>query len=89
MTGSISLQLCRGNYAVAGRSSSTGLYREEYATFESSGLYDHADATGFIRLFGLPYKLAGQARLEDAEAAGAVPEPAPEPETMTGSDWLD
>ncbi len=89
VTGSISLHLCRGNFAVAGRSSSTGLYREEYATFESSGLYDHADATGFIRLFGLPYKLAGQARLQDLEETGAVPEPAPEPEAMAGSDWLD
>ena len=75
--------------SVAGRSSSTGLYREEYATFESSVLYDHADATGFIRLFGLPYRLAGQARLEDAEEAGAVPKPAPDPEEMAGSDWLD
>jgi argininosuccinate synthase len=89
VNGSISLHLCRGNVAVAGRSSSTGLYREEYATFESSGLYDHADATGFIRLFGLPYRLAGQARLPDAKEAGAVPEPAPEPEELAGSDWLD
>ena len=45
VNGSISLFLCRGNLSVAGRSSSTGLYREEYATFESGGLYDHADAT--------------------------------------------
>jgi len=89
VSGTISLHLCRGNVAVAGRSSSTGLYREEYATFESSGLYDHSDATGFIRLFGLPYRLAGQARLADVEETGAVPAPAPEPEEMAGSDWLD
>ncbi len=89
VNGTISLHLCRGNLAVAGRSSSTGLYREEYATFESSGLYDHADATGFIRLFGLPYRLAGQARLPDAEETGAVPGPTPEPGTLAGSDWLD
>ena len=89
VNGSISLHPCRGNLAVAGRSSSTGLYREEYATFESSGLYDHADATGFIRLFGLPYRLAGQARVPDAKEAGAVPERVPDPEEMAGSDWLD
>jgi argininosuccinate synthase len=89
VNGSISLLLCRGNIAVAGRSSSTGLYREEYATFESSGLYDHADATGFIRLFGLPYRLAGQARLPDVKETGAVTESAPDPEEMAGSDWLD
>lgn len=89
VNGTISLFLCRGNLSVAGRSSSTGLYREEYATFESGGLYDHADATGFIRLFGLPYRLAGQARLEDVQETGAVPEPAPDPGEMAGSDWLD
>ncbi len=89
VNGSISFFLCRGNLSVAGRSSSTGLYREEYATFESSSLYDHADATGFIRLFGLPYRLAGQARLEDVQETGAEPERAPDPGEMAGSDWLD
>ena len=89
VNGSITLHLCRGNLAVAGRSSSTGLYREEYATFESGGLYDHADATGFIRLFGLPYRLAGQARLPDVKETGAVTESVPDPEEMAGSDWLD
>jgi argininosuccinate synthase len=60
------------------------MYREEYATFETSHLYDHADATGFIRLFALPYRLAGHARVE--AAAGAEPLPG---DRMIGGDWLD
>jgi argininosuccinate synthase len=82
VNGTIALQLCRGNVRVVGRSSSSGLYREEYATFETSHLYDHADATGFIRLFSLPYRLEGHARV-------AEPEEEETGRRMTGSDWLD
>ncbi|MEN8144389.1 MAG: argininosuccinate synthase [Gemmatimonadota bacterium] len=59
VTGSVRLRLCRGNISVAGREARSGLYREEYATFEASDLYDHADASGFIRLKSLPYRIRG------------------------------
>lgn len=90
VTGTISLHVCRGAISIAGRSSSTGLYNEEYASFETSGLYEHADAGGFIRLFGLPYRLQGLENLERAQAekAGAELEDR-EAAVHAGSDWLD
>jgi argininosuccinate synthase len=57
VTGSIKLKLYKGNLIVAGRTSPYSLYREEFATFGHSAVYDHTDAAGFIRLFGLPSKV--------------------------------
>ena len=57
VTGTISVRLFKGNLTVAGRFSPYSLYREEFATFGHSPVYDHTDAAGFIRLFGLPSKV--------------------------------
>ncbi|NMB58075.1 MAG: argininosuccinate synthase, partial [Chloroflexi bacterium] len=57
VTGSIKVKLYKGNMIVAGRQSPYSLYREEFATFGHSEVYDHTDAAGFIRLFGLPSKV--------------------------------
>ena len=45
----------------AGRKSPYSLYRQDIVTFEE-GDYDHADAQGFIRLFGLPMKVQAMMR---------------------------
>jgi argininosuccinate synthase len=57
VTGSIRLKLYKGNLTVQKRSSPFSLYREEFATFGHSLVYDHSDAAGFIHLFGLPLKV--------------------------------
>jgi argininosuccinate synthase len=57
VSGSVKLKLYKGNLIVAGRSSPYSLYREEFATFGHSAVYDHTDAAGFIRLFALPSKV--------------------------------
>lgn len=57
VTGRIKVQMYKGSLSVAGRSSPNSLYREEFATFGHSAVYDHTDAAGFIRLFGLPSKV--------------------------------
>jgi argininosuccinate synthase len=57
VTGSITLKLYKGNLIVQKRSSPHSLYREEFATFGHSQVYDHSDAAGFIHLFGLPLKV--------------------------------
>jgi argininosuccinate synthase len=57
VTGTVRLKLYKGNLIVLGRTSPESLYREEYATFGYSAVYDHSDAAGFIRLFGLPLKV--------------------------------
>jgi argininosuccinate synthase len=57
VTGTITVRMFKGNLSVAGRTSPYSLYREEFATFGHSPVYDHTDAAGFIRLFGLPSKV--------------------------------
>jgi argininosuccinate synthase len=61
VTGSVRLVLYKGNIVVAGRQSPYGLYSQDLASFGASS-YDHADATGFIKLFGLPVEVGALAR---------------------------
>ena len=57
VTGTARLKLYKGNCSVVGRSSTEGLYRPEFATFEADEVYDQADATGFIRLNALRLRI--------------------------------
>jgi argininosuccinate synthase len=74
VTGSITLNLYKGNVIVQKRSSPFSLYREDFATFGHSLVYDHSDAAGFIHLFGLPLKV--RALLE--EGGKGIPPVPPE-----------
>lgn len=66
VTGRVRLKLYKGNVQIAGRRSPNSLYSESIATFGDSGaLYSHADAAGFMNLYGLP--LAVEARLRAAQ----------------------
>jgi len=67
VTGKIKLKLYKGNLIVAGRTSPYTLYREEFATFGHSAVYDHTDAAGFIRLFGLPSKVQAMMKMGVAD----------------------
>ena len=44
----------------AGAWSDYSLYSEEIATFGEDNVYNQADATGFINLFGLPVKVQAE-----------------------------
>ena len=57
VTGTVKLKLYKGSCTVVGRKSPYSLYQEEFATFGSDNVYNQADATGFIHLFGLPLKV--------------------------------
>jgi argininosuccinate synthase len=52
-TGTVRLALYKGNIVIAGRKSPYSLYLKDLASFGASS-YDHADASGFINLYGLP-----------------------------------
>lgn len=54
VTGTVRLKLYKGNIMSAGTKSSYSLYSKEYVTFGADEVYNQADATGFITLFGLP-----------------------------------
>ncbi len=60
VTGKVRLKLYKGNIIKAGAWSDYSLYSEEIATFGEDHVYDQADATGFINLFGLPIKVQAQ-----------------------------
>ena len=54
VTGTVRLKLYKGNSMSAGTKSLYSLYSKEYVTFGADEVYNQADATGFITLFGLP-----------------------------------
>jgi argininosuccinate synthase len=58
VTGSATVKLFKGSAQVTSRRSPVSLYREDLASFGHAVTYDHADAAGFIRLFGLPIRAA-------------------------------
>jgi argininosuccinate synthase len=57
VTGTVRLKLYKGNVIVVGRKSPLSLYREDFATFEKSEVYNQMDATGFIRLNALRLRI--------------------------------
>ncbi|MBQ2678594.1 MAG: argininosuccinate synthase [Firmicutes bacterium] len=57
VTGKVRLKLYKGNIVPAGATSPYSLYNENIASFTTGELYNHADANGFINLFGLPLKV--------------------------------
>ena len=72
-TGSVRLVLYKGNLIVAGRRSPYSLYLKDLASFGASS-YDHADATGFINLYGLATGVAAIVRRGVKKETGQVPE---------------
>ncbi|MDL2219042.1 argininosuccinate synthase [Ruminococcaceae bacterium OttesenSCG-928-O06] len=57
VTGTVKLKLYKGNIINAGVTSPYSLYDEDVASFTTGDSYNHADAEGFINLFGLPIKV--------------------------------
>ncbi len=58
VTGTTRMKLYKGNCIVVGRKSPYSLYSEDFATFEKDQVYNHMDATGFIRLNALRLRIA-------------------------------
>ena len=61
VTGSVELELYKGNIMISKRSSPNSLYDEDIATMEGGGSYNQDDAEGFLRIQGLPGRV--QARI--------------------------
>ncbi|MBI9017520.1 MAG: argininosuccinate synthase [Phycisphaerae bacterium] len=62
VTGTVKIKLWKGNIILAGVKSPNSLYSPEIASFTMGAEYDSTDATGFIRLFGLPMKVQANKR---------------------------
>ena len=57
VSGTVRLELYKGNCRVIGRKSETSIYRTDFATFESDDVYRQQDAEGFIRLNALRLRI--------------------------------
>jgi argininosuccinate synthase len=61
VTGEVKMKLFKGRCTSAGVRSPNSLYQTDLASFKMGGEYNPADATGFIRLFGLQMKVGAAA----------------------------
>lgn len=57
VSGVVRIKCYKGNCIAVGIKSPYSLYSEDLATFGEDDVYNQADATGFINLFGLPLKV--------------------------------
>ena len=73
MTGTVRLTLYKGNVIVTGRKSEYSLYLEDLASFGESS-YDHGDATGFIKLYGLATGVASIVHKHEGADTGPAKE---------------
>ncbi|KTD73477.1 argininosuccinate synthase [Legionella tucsonensis] len=65
MTGTVSLQLFKGNIIPYGMHSPFSLHDPALATFEEDGVYNQQDAEGFINLFSLSAQVYGKVHKGD------------------------
>jgi argininosuccinate synthase len=71
VSGSVRLKLFKGRCIPAGVKSPNSLYRTDLASFKMGAEYNPTDATGFIRLFGLPMKVAAAVKQKGRESTKA------------------
>lgn len=86
VSGTVTLRLTRGSCLPVARTSPDSLYREDLATFGEDAVYDHADAGGFIRLWGLSSRVYAGVhadRWESPETPRTAPETGSREETTT------
>jgi len=84
VTGEVTVRLYRGHATPVARTSPHSLYREDLATFDEDGVYNHADAGGFIRLWGLPSGIAH--RMRESVRDGAVGTPQETEDAVAGDE---
>lgn len=62
VSGTVRLELYKGNVTVLGRESKNSLFNAAYSTFEEDCVYNQKDAAGFIKLNALRFIIAGKAK---------------------------
>jgi argininosuccinate synthase len=71
VSGKVRLKLYKGSINAAGVSSPNSLYNTSLASFTTGELFNHADAKGFIRLYGLPVLV--RSLMEQEKNGGKAP----------------
>ena len=64
VSGKVRLELYKGNIVVKGRTSEHTLYHSKFATFDEDDVYTREDATGFIRMNALRFRIKALLGLE-------------------------
>jgi argininosuccinate synthase len=75
VTGKVKVKLYKGSINAAGVTSPNSLYNTSLASFTTGELFNHADAKGFIKLYGLPVLVRSLKELEKkggGKAAAAI-----------------
>jgi argininosuccinate synthase len=75
VSGKVRLKLYKGSINAAGVTSANSLYNTSLASFTTGELFNHADAKGFIKLYGLPVlvrSLMEQGKKDGAKATSGV-----------------
>ncbi|MGE5681826.1 MAG: argininosuccinate synthase [Bacillota bacterium] len=62
LSGEVKLELYKGNLKVLSRSSEYSLYSMQLATYTTEDTFDHKASTGFMKIYGLPYKTMTQVK---------------------------
>ncbi len=62
LTGEVKLELYKGTIKTLSRKSIHSLYSKELATYTKEDTFDHQASTGFIKIYGLPYKTMTQVK---------------------------
>jgi argininosuccinate synthase len=60
VTGSVRVKLHKGHAMVVQRKAPYSLYREDLVTFNNDEAYNHQDAEGFVKLYGLSMRIKSQ-----------------------------
>ena len=71
VTGTVALNLYKGNMLVKSRSSPQSLYDAAIASMEGGGSYNQTDAEGFLRIMGVPLRVQVRVRPRGGAAGGA------------------
>jgi len=71
VSGKVNLKLYKGSIYSAGATSANSLYNASLASFTTGELYNHADAKGFVKLYGLPVLI--RSLMEAEKKSGAKP----------------
>jgi argininosuccinate synthase len=79
VSGKVKLKLYKGSISSAGVSSPNSLYNTSLASFTTGELFNHADAKGFIKLYGLPVLV--RSLMEQGKKSGGKTPAAASPST--------
>ncbi|HUR63361.1 MAG TPA: argininosuccinate synthase [Candidatus Thermoplasmatota archaeon] len=72
VSGTVRVQLYKGNVSLLGRTSPLSLFKDNLATYGTKDAFNHGASEGFIEIWSLPTETANAVRQGQRKAAGAA-----------------